>query len=52
VCGFDLREISKITGASVSAVQTRLVRGRREIHDRMSRDRELAAALEGMGVDV
>jgi RNA polymerase sigma-70 factor (ECF subfamily) len=51
VCGFDLREISEITGASVSAVQTRLVRGRREVHDRMSRDRELAAALEEMGVD-
>lgn len=51
VCGFDLREISEITGASVSAVQTRLVRGRREVHDRMSRDRELAAALEGMGID-
>jgi RNA polymerase sigma-70 factor (ECF subfamily) len=38
VYGYALAEISEIMGASVSASQSRLVRGRREVHDRIRVD--------------
>jgi RNA polymerase sigma-70 factor (ECF subfamily) len=48
VCGFDLREVAQITGVTVAAAQRRLVRGRQEIHERITADPELAGALSGM----
>jgi RNA polymerase sigma-70 factor (ECF subfamily) len=38
VFGYELAEISVLTGASVSAVQSRLVRGRKELQSRLGQD--------------
>jgi RNA polymerase sigma-70 factor (ECF subfamily) len=45
VFGHDLMEVAAIVGASVSATQSKLVRGRRDLHRRIAADADLASAL-------
>jgi RNA polymerase sigma-70 factor (ECF subfamily) len=45
VFGYDLMEVAVIVGASVSATQSKLVRGRRDLHRRIAADADLASAL-------
>lgn len=51
VYGYDLKEVSQITGVSLSAAQSRLMRGRREIHERIRNDEALARFLRHDGED-
>jgi RNA polymerase sigma-70 factor (ECF subfamily) len=47
VMGYDLREISLMTKSTVAAAQSRLVRGRRELHTRIAADAALVDMVEG-----
>ncbi len=46
IYGYDLKEVGQITGVSLAAAQSRLVRGRREVHERIERDEALARFLK------
>jgi RNA polymerase sigma-70 factor, ECF subfamily len=46
VYGYELREVAEITRVSVAAAQSRLRRGRRQIHEFIAADAGLAHALE------
>lgn len=45
VHGFELKEIAEILGITVANAQSRLVRGRSDVHEALEKDPELAASL-------
>lgn len=45
VHGFELKEIAEILGITVANAQSRLVRGRSDVHEALEQDPELAAIL-------
>jgi RNA polymerase sigma-70 factor (ECF subfamily) len=45
VFGYNLTEVAAIVRASVTATQSKLVRGRRDLHQRIAADPDLAGAL-------
>lgn len=45
VHGYELKEIAEILGLTVANAQTRLVRGRKELHEAVASDEALSSAL-------
>jgi RNA polymerase sigma-70 factor (ECF subfamily) len=50
VLGYELSELAHILDASVAAVQSRLVRGRADLHKRLAADPDVADALHEGGI--
>ncbi|MBK7864686.1 MAG: RNA polymerase sigma factor [Archangiaceae bacterium] len=49
VHGYDLKEIGDILGVTVANAQSRLVRGRKALHQLIQSEPELCSALDGVG---
>jgi RNA polymerase sigma-70 factor (ECF subfamily) len=47
VCGYSLEEIAEVCQTSAAAAQSRLSRGRRELHERIGADPALTELLDG-----
>jgi RNA polymerase sigma-70 factor (ECF subfamily) len=48
VYGYSLEEVAEMTGTSASAAQSRIFRGRREMHQLVADDPDLAGGLDSM----